>query len=172
MKLFRNTSVFNALNTFVRMSDEGGATDSRAAQARALIAAGPASQAVYDSILEGFVSDPATFAAAVSGIAGASLPPAAIEALLEAKSVKALRKLAKGFDAATIKTEDSGLRAFLDEAARCDDVGKNLSSDAKVIRDVIDGGPDGHAWTMLVAGHLSLLRADRGIRAFIYPKNR
>jgi len=151
LKLFRNTTVFTALSTLVRQTEEGDATDSRKAQSARLIEAGAASQAVYDDILEGFVSDPVIFAAAVSGIAGASLPPATIESLLEAGSMKALRKLAKDFDPATIETGDPSLRAFLDEAARLD--------------------PDGRAWAMLAAGHLSLLRADRKIRPLIYPNN-
>ncbi len=152
LRLFRDTSVFDALATLVRQSDDGGATDSRADTAAKLIEAGAERQAVYDDVLEGFVSDPAIFAAAVSGIAGASLPPATLEPLLEVRSIKALRKLARDFDAATIQTDDSLLRSLLDEAA---------------VLNV-----DGKAWALLVAGHLSLLRADRNLRPLIHPSNR
>lgn len=172
VKLFRDTSAFSALSTLVRQTDDGDATDSRPAQAAALVAAGPARQAVHDADLDGFVSDPADFAAAVSGIAGASLPHATIESLLAVTSIRALRKLAKDFDAAAIETGDPALRAFLDEAAR---VGQSGRSDLELIGQAVDQianrGPNGRAWTMLVAGHLSLLRADQKVRPLIYPAN-
>ncbi len=175
MRLFRNTSVFSALFTLVRQTEEGDATDSRPIQARALIAAGAVSQAVYDDVLEGFVSDPSIFAAAVSGIARASLPAATIESLLEIRSMKSLRKLAKGFDPGAIETDDPALRAFLDQAA-CLDPGATSRKDLDAVREVLDNvmgtGPDGRAWVMLVAGHLSLLRTDRKVRSFLYSPGR
>jgi hypothetical protein len=151
MQLFRKTSVRSAYDTYIRETAEGDVTDSRRTEAPKMIAAGAAGHATHDEILEDFVGDPAIFAASVSHLAGASLPLATIESLLETKSMKALRKLAKDFDSTTIETADPALRAFLDEAL-------NL-------------GPDGRAWTMLVAGHLTLLRSDRKIRALIYPNN-
>lgn len=173
LRLFRNTSVFSALSTLVRQTEEGDATDSRATMAARLIEAGAARQAAYDEILGGFVSDPAIVAAAVSGIAGASLPPATIESLLAAPSIRALRKLTRDFDPATIETDDANLRAFLDDAARVGRTSDPKLEDIEQVMAQLHGiGPDGRAWLMLVAGHLTLLRADRKVRPLIYPRGR
>ena len=159
MHLFRKTSVSSAYFTFVRQTEEGEATDSRPSQARQLIALGAASQAVHDEILEGFVMDPAVFAAAVSHIATASLSLDELDILLKARELAVIRRLAfvvimahRGITTqCAIDTEDAALRAFIDEALAL--------------------GPDGQAWTVLVAGHLSLLRTDREIRPLLYPHN-
>jgi len=123
-----------------------------------------ASQAVHDEILEGFVSDPAVFAAAVSRVAGASLPQATISSLLATESIDGLRELAGAFDPSTIETSSENLAAFIGKEG-------DLDPDGKAIDCVMNAGPDGRAWIMLVAAHLTLLRANREIRTLIYPFN-
>lgn len=164
MRLFRNTSVDNAIKMLVQEWDGGDSTDSRAGTAESLISAGAAGQVVYDEILEGFVSDPAIFAAAASGMAGASLPSTSIESLLAIESVDELRELAKDFDPAAIETKNASLGAFIGKEGDLDPVGK-------IMDNVMNASPDGRAWLMLVAAHLTQLRANQEFRTRIYPFN-
>lgn len=151
--MFDRSAVFEAFSTFVRKNEEGGATDSRRSQLDSYLAH-PLGQvsAVYDDVLQGFVGDPATFAAMMSCLAGARLPPSKLEELSSVKSIKALRKLTMDIDPFVVQTEHEPLRIFL--------------------QTTFDLGKDGRAWVLLVAGHLSSLRTDSTARAFIYPFNK
>ncbi len=150
MALFPKFGASNALSTLVRSSEEG-ATDARALQSERLLAEPVESQVVYDDILQGFVSDPAIFAATVSHMATARLTPARLEEVREAKTIKALRKLAAGVSTDLIVTESTTLQDFLARAVAL--------------------GADGRAWVQLVAAHLSTLKADTKLRPLLFsPK--
>jgi hypothetical protein len=148
MALFNRHSATDALSTFLRTSEEGGATDSRSQQSKQLLAAG-VSLIVWDGILDGFVSDPAIFAAAMSNIACASVASSKLEELTGVRSIKALRQLAREVDGSIIITKSEALEAYLKEASAC--------------------GRDGKVWLLLVAAHLSALRANADLRPLIYP---
>ncbi|MFA4846262.1 MAG: hypothetical protein WC654_06945 [Patescibacteria group bacterium] len=135
------------MSTFVRTSEEGGLTDSRGMQSRKLIDAG-ASTAQWDDILEGFVSDPAIFAAAVSHVAVANVAKAQLEELAKVKSIKGLRGLSKQITVGVVSTSDTSLLDFLTE--------------------VVAITKDGRAWLFLVAANLSALRGDTKLRPLTY----
>ncbi|MBI4437416.1 hypothetical protein HY631_00490 [Candidatus Uhrbacteria bacterium] len=145
---FTRMGATDALSTFIRASEDG-VTDSRPHQARQLVAAGAAT-AQWDEILEGFVSDPAIFAAAVSHLATAHLDQGTLDRLAQVRSRKQLTAVMWDclVSAGDIQTENQVLRRFLQE--------------------VLALGKDGQAWFLLVAAHLSTLRADVKLRPLVY----
>jgi hypothetical protein len=145
--LFSKFGASNTLSTLVRSSEEG-ATDARVLQSERLLAEAVERQVVYDDILQGFVSDPAIFAATVSHMATARLTPSKLEEVREAKTIKALRKLAAGMSEDLVVTESTTLQSFLTGAVAL--------------------GADGRAWVLLVAAHLSTLKADTKLRPLLF----